>query len=315
MSSENKLLATHGGPGWVARKASVRQEMGDIWQPCGSNSEFARLRQILLSRPSQRFRNPRGDANQALLRQWPDWNLLNEQYANIASFYKDCGVTAHTHDEENSPVNYLFMRDLFFMTPHGAILGRPASRQRAGEERLVFNKLATLGVPICGAMTGTACLEGADALWLTKNDLALGIGVRTNREAELRVRQLLPGINLHRFEMPRGVQHLLGIVLIVDKHLAVIDALRCPSAICKLLRDFGFELIALDNAEELHDKRGMNAVVLSPRRLVMPAKCPKIRARLESAGIEVLTQQVSEYIKAAGALGCMTAIIERDLIV
>ncbi len=95
---------------------------------------------------------------------------------------------------------------------------------------------------------------------------------------------------------------------------SIIDALRCPSAICKLLRDFGFELIALDNAEELHDKRGMNAVVLSPRRLVMPAKCPEIRNRLESAGIEVLTQQVSEYIKAAGALGCMTAIIERDLI-
>ncbi len=58
----------------------------------------------------------------------------------------------------------------------------------------------------------------------------------------------------------------------------------------------------------------MHAVFLSPRRLVIPDDCPAIRRRVENAGVEVMTLRVTEYIKAADALGCITGIIERDLI-
>ena len=48
----------------------------------------------------------------------------------------------------------MFVADLMFMTPEGAILGRPASTVRAGEERLVARRLAELGVPILRVVRG-----------------------------------------------------------------------------------------------------------------------------------------------------------------
>ena len=45
--------------------------------------------------------------------------------------------------------NLMFVADLMFMTPEGAILGRPASTVRTGEERFVARRLAELGIAIC----------------------------------------------------------------------------------------------------------------------------------------------------------------------
>jgi N-dimethylarginine dimethylaminohydrolase len=44
----------------------------------------------------------------------------------------------------------------------------------------------------------------------------------------------------------------------------------------------------------------------------MPARCPRTRAIYEAHGIECFEVDVSEYIKAAGALGCLTGILRRE---
>jgi len=49
----------------------------------------------------------------------------------------------------------MFVSDLMFMTPEGAVLARPASTVRAGEERWVARRLAELGVPILKGMLHT----------------------------------------------------------------------------------------------------------------------------------------------------------------
>ena len=77
----------------------------------------------------------------------------------------------------------MFCADLLVMTPQGAILARPASTVRAGEERQVARKLAALGIPILATLTGNACFEGADLMWLDEKTAIIGRGLRTNDAA------------------------------------------------------------------------------------------------------------------------------------
>jgi N-dimethylarginine dimethylaminohydrolase len=240
---------------------------------------------------------------------------MRRQSESIAAFFESQGITVHLHPAPHHDYpNYIFLRDLFFMTPEGAILARPASAQRAGEERSVCEALARLGIPILASLHGHALFEGADALWLAPNQVLIGVGRRTNREGALLVARVLRSLDVRvrRIAMPRGVQHLLGLVNFVDFDLAAVDRERAPAPLKRLLREEGVTLIEAPHDEELADRRGMNFVTLGPRSLVMPSGCPRLRRRLETAGIETHELEIGEYLKAAGGLACLTGIIARD---
>jgi N-dimethylarginine dimethylaminohydrolase len=80
----------------------------------------------------------------------------------------------------------------------------------------------------------------------------------------------------------------------------------------ELLRDRDVDLVEFEPGPELDRARAMNLVTLAPRRVLMPSGASRIRRRLERAGVTVEEIQVSEYVKAAGGLGCLTGVIHRD---
>ena len=43
--------AAYGGPGWQPRLGGISAEMGTIWGNVGINSEYGRLKDVLLHRP------------------------------------------------------------------------------------------------------------------------------------------------------------------------------------------------------------------------------------------------------------------------
>ena len=43
--------AAYGGPGWSPRIKTTQQEIGNIWSPCGIQSEYAPLKSVLLHEP------------------------------------------------------------------------------------------------------------------------------------------------------------------------------------------------------------------------------------------------------------------------
>jgi arginine deiminase len=57
----------------------------------------------------------------------------------------------------------------------------------------------------------------------------------------------------------------------------------------------------------------LNFVTLGPRQILMPAGNPITQAFLEDAGINCQTVEVDELIKAAGGIGCLTGILQREL--
>ena len=136
--------ATFGGPGWAGRTRSHREdvESGELWTRCGVQDEYSRLQSVLISAPSVRFAVAE-DPEAWLMLSWPELGRLEEQCAAVQAFFESQGVAVHVHRPSTPPPpNYLFMRDLVFMTPEGAIIGRPASPVRAPEARFAQSALA-----------------------------------------------------------------------------------------------------------------------------------------------------------------------------
>lgn len=315
-SAANTIPATYGGSGWQPRPTSLRKEVaaGKIWHSCGYNSEWGVLKEVLLSWPGEELLYDEQPNHHLMLAQ-PDLATIRRQASELAAFYKSQGILVHfARPSSPPPPNFLFLRDLFWATEEGVVLGRPAAAQRAGEERFAAEALAQVGVPIVLYPRGQATFEGADALWLNSRTLLVGTGVRTNNAAVTQLTGLVNGLGAEIISvpLPTGVQHLLGVVNFVAADLAVLNGGKASANLQKILVGAGVETIVLPPDRELTVKLGMNFVTLGPRRIVMPGGCPGIKKRLQQAGIECAEIEVGEYLKAAGGLACLTGILKRQ---
>jgi N-dimethylarginine dimethylaminohydrolase len=306
-----RVAATLGGPGWQERTASHLDELaaGALWQRCGVSSEVADLRAVALCRPPDSIAQI-DDPDAALMLRPVDLGRLRAQARAVGDAYGAVGVRVHWLEHADAPPNLLFLRDTFFMTPCGAIVGRMAARQRAGEERFAAAFLAALGVPIVATITdGT--FEGADALWTSPGSVLIGAGKRTDERGAAAVARVLRAQDVEAVIVPFGgpVQHLLGVVNFADQRLAVADARAFSDELAQALATH--EVIRLPDSDELRTGRGMNFVTLRPGAVLMPDGCPRIREQLERSGVTTHTVAIDDYLHAAGGLGCITGILER----
>ena len=307
--------ATYGGPGWRPRSRPHHEELdGSTWSACGLSSEVGPLRQVVLAWPGSELELKEPPDRWLMLRR-PDLPRLQAQCEALAAAYERHGVRVHIARPDRPPrPNHIFQRDLFFMTPEGAGLGRPAAQQRAGEERVVAETLARLGVPILRTLRGCATFEGADALWLDDRTVLVGVGLRTNQAAFEVLASVLAEVGAVAVPVPMpssGIQHLLGVVNFVDRDLAALRPAISLPGLRERLEAAGVQAIELRESDEVRSRGALNFVTLEPRKLLMPADCPRTRARYEAEGIEVHEADVSEYLAAAGGIGCATGILER----
>ncbi|HQF85992.1 MAG TPA: arginine deiminase family protein [Acidobacteriota bacterium] len=312
--NERYETPAYGGPGWSPREDSHREEIGRIWSACGVAAEWHPLRTVLLHRPGAEIEGLADPLAVQMLAQ-PDPARARAQHDRLAETFRAAGVTVRLVEPAGAvPPNLMFVADLLFMTPEGAILGRPASSVRAGEERLVAWRLAELGVPVLRAIRGGGTFEGADAMWLDPDTVLLATGRRTNAAGAAQVAAMLAelGVAVIRTPLPFRSMHLMGLLRIVDGDLAVGWPGAVPPAAAAALRARNIDLLEPPPGPELDDGRALNFVTLGPRRILMPDGNPATRVFLERAGIECLTTEVNELAKAAGAIGCLTGILERQ---
>lgn len=306
--------AAYGGPGWSPRATSLRQEIGTVWGECGVASEWSPLRAVLLHCPgpelAQVLEPDRSQMLDAL-----DAGLAQQQHDALARAYQGQGIAVHyVQPPLLPPPNLMFVTDLLFMTPEGALLGRPASTVRAGEERFVARRLAELGIPILRSVGGTGTFEGADAAWLDPHTVLLATGLRTNPEGAAQVAASLRELDVTVVQvgLPHGAMHLMGLLRFAGQDLAIAWPGRVPHAALEALRVCGYSVLFLPDEAEARRGMALNFVTLAPRRILMPAGNPLTRSFYEKAGIACHTVQVDELLKAAGGIGCLTGILQRE---
>ena len=313
MTASTFGTAAYGGPGWSPRTTTHAHDMGSIWRG-GLDSEWRPLRSVLLCRPGPEI--VVDDVNTAQQLDALDLVRAQEEHDRLAEAYRRAGVQVLAVPDVPAPTpNRMFCADLFAMTPAGAILARPASTVRAGEEVAVAAALSAAGVPILRTLTGNAIFEGADLMWMDRRAAILGLGLRTNDAAAYQIQAALTeiGVTLAAADMPVGTMHLMGMLRIADRDLAIAWPRRTPHRAVDALRERGYEVGFLPAEDEAQANRGLNFVTLGPRRILMPAGNPGMRDFYESLEIDVAETPMAELRKAAGAVGCLTGIVEREM--
>jgi len=307
--------AAYGGAGWSPRTAHLSEELGVVWGNCGIDTEWSRLGSVLLHRPGSELTASK-DPNAVQMLASVDLARAGAQHDAIAQAYRDGGVTVHYVKPGEQPApNQMFIADLMFMTPEGAILARPASTIRAGEERWVARRLAELGIPILRSVRGTGTFEGADAAWINPQTVMIGRGLRTNDEGAAQVTSTLNemGVTVIQVDLPFGTMHLMGMLRFPDHDLAIAWPKRFVHRGVDALKQYGFRVVYIPDEAEAVGNAALNFVTLGPREILMVAGNPVTQVFYESLGITCRTVEVGELGKAAGAIGCMTGILEREI--
>lgn len=320
--------AAYGGPGWSPRVTGLVDEIGTLWAPCAVQSEWTNLRAVLLHRPGAELAAAEPDSAQQLAA--VDAARAAAQHDALAAAYREEGVVVHYVDppvgatsgrarpggspDGGIPPNLTFVADLFFMTPQGAIVGRPASTVRAGEERWVARRLADLGIPILRTIAGRGIFEGADAAWLDEGTVLLATGLRTNAEGAAQVAATLGdlGVEVVDAGLPYGAMHLMGTLRFAGPDLAIAWPGRVPFAAVEALRQRGYQVLFMPDEGAASRRIALNFVTLGPRRILMAAGNPVSRRFYEGAGMVCCEVEVDELAKAAGGIGCLTGILWRD---
>lgn len=320
--NRDMLPAAYQGVDWQPRTGTLAEDVagGKFWTKSLVHSEWEQLREVVLFIPSPDTPVVE-DANKIQHLEPINYSRLHRQLTSLAESYMRLGVKVHLvkpdteFDGKLTPhYNLMFARDLFFMSNEGAIISRMASVVRAGEERHMTKTLAQLGIPILRTIAGSGTFEGADAVWLSRNRVAVGIGNRTNDEGFQQVQQslALQAVECIKVDLPKDIQHLLGIVQIIDSDLAVIRSGLAPKSLEHLLRDLGFKLIEISEGPSVR-REAMNFVTISPSTIIMIAGAADVKQVLQRNGVEVAAEiKADELIKGAGGLSCATGILNRD---
>lgn len=253
----------------------------------------------------------------------PDLAAAQAEHAALVAVLEAAGAEVHRHDAElPGMADSIFVYDGVLITDHGAIVLRPGKASRRGEETALAARLEELGVPILGRLDGNADIsataDGGDLLWLAPDHLVAGRSFRTNAEGVRRLRTLLAphGVEVSEADLPvlsgsGHCLHLLSLVSLLDRDLAVVYPRLFPVPLWQELGRRGFEIVEVPDEE--FATQGPNVLALGPRHVVVLDGSPETRRRLEAAGCRVETYRGDEIShKAEGGPTCLTLPIHRD---
>lgn len=292
----------------------MREELGKIWTECGISNEWGQLKSVLLHRPGSEI-HASADADNVQMIERLDADIAAAQHDRLAETYRSAGVQVHYVEPPSTPdPNQIFAADLLLMTPEGAIVGRPASTVRAGEERWIARRLSEIGIPILRTISGVGTFEGADALWIDPKTLLIGRGLRTNEAGIAQLSELLNpmGIETVVVDLPIGTMHLMGMLRIIDRDLAIAWPERLAISAVQLLKNKGYSVEFIPDEKEAVQGFALNAVTLGPRKILMAAGNPITQEFYEYLGITCVTVNVDELAKATGSIGCLTGVLHRE---
>ncbi|HKW02843.1 MAG TPA: arginine deiminase family protein [Vicinamibacterales bacterium] len=287
-----------------------------------AQSETGRLARVVLKHAREAFRSAEdiaGEWQPLNFTSAPDFDRAIAEYEAFAGVLRDHGAQVEFLPRTRDlTLDSIYVRDASVVCDRGVIICRMGKTARGGEPAAQEAALRAIGLPILGTIQPPGALEGGDVVWLGPRTIAVGRGYRTNDDGIRQLRALLgDGVDevivvpLPHWRGPGDVFHLMSIISPVDRDLAVVYAPLLPVPFRERLLDLGMSLVEVPDEE--FDSMGANVLAIAPRRCLMVAGNPRTRARLESAGAEVIEYEGRE-ISARGGGGptCLTRPLVRS---
>lgn len=231
-----------------------------------------------------------------LERQPIDLELARRQHHRYEQCLSELGCHVHRLPAEADLPDSVFVEDVAIVLDELAIITRPGAESRRAETTSVARALGPYRY--LRYLQPPAVLDGGDVLRVGKM-IFVGLSSRSNPAALEQMAAWLEPLNYKLAGIPvTGCLHLKSAVTQVSRDMLLVNPEWVDVNIFQ-----GMNLIEVD-ASEPH---AANALLVGDR-VIYPSKYPATQKRLESQGLSVIEVEVSELIKAEGAVTCCSLI-------
>lgn len=232
-----------------------------------------RLEKVLLSKPKHIHQ---AEQINEISKKWDLQNIdegrVQKEFQDLHGLYESLGISVELMDKDEILPHAVFARDFGGCVNEGYILGKFKNDIRLPETEAYEEKMAELGVPLLGGVSGTGVFEGGDFAFLNERTVAIGMLDRTNMDGFGQIKDILKplGYAVHPVEMNPRYLHLDMCFNLVAPKLAI----------------GGGEVISLTR------NRGINE-------------------KMRKKGLTVHEVELTELLKLGGGIHCMTFPLRR----
>lgn len=280
-----------------------------------------KLTKVIVKHPKEAF-----ISQSHLHNEWKRFNYIEEPNydASLQEYEAFLGILKKHVDEvlylpetETVGLDSIYAHDPVKFTREGAIILRPGKDLRKPEANAYRAFLEENNIPIIGELTGDAIADGGDLVWIDEKTLAIGRGYRTNDEGIRQIKEITKDIVEEHIvvDLPHDLGreeclHLMSLISIVDKDLAVVYSPLMAVSFRNYLLNKGFELV--ETPKEEYDQLGSNVLALAPRVCMMVEGNNETKKALEHHGATVYTYKGNEIsYKGTGGPTCLTSPVVR----
>lgn len=225
----------------------------------------------------------------------PDYARALQQHRDYVAALEFCGLEVVVLDAEEDFPDSTFVEDTALLTPHCAIVTRPAACSRRGETENMRPVLERFYTHI-EKITAPGTLDGGDVLQVGSH-FYIGLSSRTNPAGAGQLIAILERYGMSGSTLPvTACLHLkTGVTCIAEQTLLATGAFVARQEFS------GFRMLPVADQEA----GGANCIRINGT-VLMPAGYPQLRQTLAAERIALVEVDISEYAKLDGGLTCLS---------
>jgi N-dimethylarginine dimethylaminohydrolase len=320
---------------WMLHDTDFYDEVEQIWGRRWGAEGIGRLREVLVSRPTENETRPEYAA------EWQyyystaagnaDLGRLQAQFDEYYQVLRDNGVRVNYIEPPVPAIGaYGYLKNLVTLAGGGLVVRGGAIIHRMGlgswqrgREAIWSNALTALGVPIYLTIHGRGIGEPGAGRWLDSKTFVFNDSVVANEEGLRQIEFILDGLGVELVTTHSpgwvdstghgniGTTHADMFMMVPDVGIAVLAPHLVDYGFVRYLKRRDIKIIEVP-VDEYWDL-AVNAVTLAPGKVVMNAGAPSTVRALEREGVEVIQVDFSESHKfAIAGLHCATLELVRD---
>jgi N-dimethylarginine dimethylaminohydrolase len=283
-------------------------------RPWGVNSEYGKLRDVLLCSPENFRWLPTSSISKATLASGAkfDRQLAMKQHREMVQAYDAAGVTVHYLDPDEALPYQVYARDSSFMTPWGAVVTQMHQWWRRGEYAPVVRFYQSKGIPIYNMVTASA-MEGGDFDVIEPGTVLIGYcGERTQEPAARQIQGWLAkeGWEVRLAPIAEHYVHIDLMVCMLAHKLAAVCLDTTDDSIVAWLKSKKIEIVPVNYRDTM--QLGCNVMSLGDGKVISTSQSKDLNARLRARGFTVYDPDVTMFTLGGGGVHCMAQALRRD---